>query len=44
VFNPFEQDRLAARVAAHAAEADASLAEPYSPLALLDVIQRLSRG
>jgi CheY-like chemotaxis protein len=39
-----EQDRLADRVAAHAAGADAYLAKPYSPLALLDVVQRLTRG
>jgi DNA-binding response OmpR family regulator len=39
-----EQDRLADRAAAHAAGADAYLAKPYSPLALLDVVQRLSRG
>jgi len=39
-----EQDRLKDRVAAHAAGADAYLAKPYSPLALLDVVQRLSRG
>ena len=38
-----EQDRLRDR-AAQAARADASLAKPYSPLALLDVVQRLSRG
>lgn len=44
VFNLSEQDRLADRVAAHAAGADAYLAEPYSPLTLLDVVQRLSRG
>jgi hypothetical protein len=42
--HPAEQDRLADRVAAHAAGADAYLAKPYSPLALLDVVQRLSRG
>jgi len=39
-----EQDRLKDRVAAHAPGADAYLAKPYSPLALLDVVQRLSRG
>jgi CheY-like chemotaxis protein len=39
-----EQDRLADRAAAHAAGADAYLAKPYSPLALLDIVQRLSRG
>jgi CheY-like chemotaxis protein len=39
-----EQDRLADRVAAHAAGADAYLAKPHSPLTLLDVVQRLSRG
>jgi two-component system phosphate regulon response regulator PhoB len=39
-----KQDRLADRAAAHAAGADAYLAKPYSPLALLDVVQRLSRG
>jgi DNA-binding response OmpR family regulator len=39
-----EQGRLADRVAAHVAGADAYLAKPYSPLALLDVVQRLSRG
>lgn len=39
-----EQDRLGDRAAAHAAGADAYLAKPYSPLALLDVVQRLSRG
>jgi len=39
-----EQDRLAGRSAAHAARADASLAKPYSPLALLDVVQRLFPG
>jgi CheY-like chemotaxis protein len=44
VFNLSEQNRLADRVAAHAAGADAYLAEPYSPLTLLDVVQRLSRG
>ncbi|HZD37686.1 MAG TPA: hypothetical protein VE664_03510 [Actinomycetes bacterium] len=41
---PSEQDRLASRVAVHAAGADAYVAKPYSPLALLDVVQRLSRG
>jgi DNA-binding response OmpR family regulator len=44
VFNLYEQDRLVDCVTAHAAGADAYLAEPYSPLALLDVVQRLSRG
>jgi len=39
-----EQDRLVDRVAAYAAGVDAYLAKPYSPLALLDVVQRLSRG
>ena len=38
-----EQDRLADRVEAHAAGADAYLAKPYSPLALLDLVQRLTR-
>ena len=44
VFNLSEQDRLADRVAAHAIGADAYLAKPNSPLALLDAVQRLSRG
>ena len=38
-----EHDRLGDRVAAHAAGADAYLAKPYSPLALLDLVQRLTR-
>jgi CheY-like chemotaxis protein len=37
-----EHDRLGDRVAAHAAGADAYLAKPYSPLALLDLVQRLT--
>jgi CheY-like chemotaxis protein len=39
-----QQDRLGDRAAAHAAGADAFPAKPYPPLALLDVVQRLSRG
>jgi two-component system, OmpR family, phosphate regulon response regulator PhoB len=38
-----EHDRPGDRVAAHAAGADAYLAKPYSPLALLDHVQRLTR-
>jgi two-component system, OmpR family, response regulator ResD len=38
-----EDDRPGDRVAAHAAGADAYLAKPYSPLALLDHVQRLTR-
>ncbi|HEX8931409.1 MAG TPA: hypothetical protein VGA45_21055 [Actinomycetota bacterium] len=44
MFNLSEQDRLADRVAAHAVGADAYLAKPNLPLALLDAVQRLSRG
>jgi CheY-like chemotaxis protein len=38
-----EHDRPDDRVAAHAAGADAFLAKPYSALALLDHVQRLTR-
>ncbi len=39
-----ERDQPADRAAADIAGADAYLAKPYSPLALLDVVQRLSWG